>query len=88
MENMTKNRAAKAKVPGERMDLRKGDSQANRTAEAVARRSYGKLVAFVAARTRDVAAVGDALSEAFVWALADWPVNGCPLLRRQSVLPA
>ena len=32
------------------------------TAEAVARRSYGKLVAFLAARTRDVAAAEDALS--------------------------
>jgi RNA polymerase sigma-70 factor (ECF subfamily) len=44
----------------------------------VARRSYGKLVAFLAARTRDVAAAEDALSEAFAAALADWPVSGCP----------
>ena len=51
---------------------------ARTTAEAVARRSYGKLVAFLAARTRDVAAAEDALSEAFAAALADWPVNGCP----------
>ena len=36
------------------------------TADAVARRSYGKLVAFLAARTRDVAAAEDALSEAFL----------------------
>jgi predicted RNA polymerase sigma factor len=48
------------------------------TAESVARRSYGKLVAFLAARTRDVAAAEDALSEAFACALADWPRNGCP----------
>jgi RNA polymerase sigma-70 factor (ECF subfamily) len=48
------------------------------TADAVARRSYGKLVAFLAARTRDVAAAEDALSEAFAAALADWPRNGCP----------
>jgi len=54
------------------------DAQALRTADAVARRSYGKLVAFLAARTRDVAAAEDALSEAFVSALADWPRNGCP----------
>ncbi len=47
-------------------------------AGAVARRSYGKLVAFLAARTRDVAAAEDALSEAFVAALSDWPVSGCP----------
>lgn len=55
-----------------------GGAQARRTADAVARRSYGKLVAFLAARTRDVAAAEDALSEAFVAALADWPRNGCP----------
>ena len=47
-------------------------------AETVARRSYGKLVAFLAARARDVAAAEDALSEAFVSALTDWPQNGCP----------
>src|SRR5258705_12620573 len=47
-------------------------------AEAVARRSYGKLVAFLAARTRDVAAAEDALSEAFAAALIDWPLKGCP----------
>src|SRR6266403_4694673 len=57
-----------------------GDSnaQAHSTADAVARRSYGKLVAFLAARTKDVAAAEDALSEAFLAALADWPINGCP----------
>src|SRR5271170_5638498 len=55
-----------------------GDGLVGSTAEAVARRSYGKLVAFLAARTRDVAAAEDALSEAFASALADWPLNGCP----------
>src|ERR1700691_6118369 len=55
-----------------------GDAQSLSTADAVARRSYGKLVAFLAARTRDVAAAEDALSEAFASALAVWPVNGCP----------
>jgi RNA polymerase sigma-70 factor (ECF subfamily) len=44
----------------------------------VARRSYGKLVAFLAAWTRDVAAAEDALSEAFAAALEDWPKNGRP----------
>src|SRR5262245_26852200 len=48
------------------------------TAEAVARQSYGKLVAFLAARTRDVAAAEDALSEAFAAALSDWPAHGVP----------
>src|SRR5712675_1129253 len=55
-----------------------GAAQAHRTAEAVARRSYGKLVAFLVARTRDVAAAEDALSEAFTSALTDWPLKGCP----------
>jgi RNA polymerase sigma-70 factor (ECF subfamily) len=44
----------------------------------VARRSYGKLVAMLAARTRDVAGAEDALSEAFAAALADWPASGVP----------
>lgn len=52
--------------------------EAARAAEGAARRSYGKLVAFLAARTRDVAAAEDALSEAFATALADWPVRGIP----------
>ena len=47
-------------------------------AEAAARRSYGKLVAFLAARTRDVAAAEDALSAAFEAALRDWPAHGVP----------
>jgi RNA polymerase sigma factor (sigma-70 family) len=54
------------------------EEQAQLTADAVARRSYGKLVAFLAARTHDVAAAEDALSEAFAAALRDWPRNGCP----------
>jgi RNA polymerase sigma-70 factor (ECF subfamily) len=58
--------------------VKEGDAQARRTADAVARRSYGKLVAFLAARTRDVAAAEDALSEAFASALSDWPLHGCP----------
>ena len=47
-------------------------------AEAAARRSYGKLVAFLSARTRDVAAAEDALSAAFEAALRDWPEHGVP----------
>ena len=52
--------------------------EAAAAAEGAARRSYGKLVAFLAARTRDVAGAEDALSEAFAAALADWPVRGIP----------
>lgn len=47
-------------------------------AEAAARRSYGKLVAFLAARTGDVALAEDCLSEAFAKALVDWPAHGTP----------
>jgi RNA polymerase sigma-70 factor (ECF subfamily) len=54
------------------------DGDAPRVAEAAARRSYGKLIAFLAARTRDVAGAEDALSEAFAAALTDWPVHGVP----------
>ena len=57
---------------------RAGDQQAREAAEAVARRSYGKLVAFLAARTSDVAAAEDALSDAFAAALVDWPTGGIP----------
>jgi RNA polymerase sigma-70 factor, ECF subfamily len=48
------------------------------TAEAVARRSYGKLVAFLAARNGDVAGAEDALADAFAAALAHWDEGGIP----------
>ena len=54
------------------------DEQARGTAEAAARRSYGKLVAFLAARTGDVAEAEDALSEAFAAALVEWTDSGIP----------
>jgi predicted RNA polymerase sigma factor len=60
------------------MNSQESEAQARNTAETVARRSYGKLVAFLAARTRDVAAAEDALSEAFASALVEWPLKGCP----------
>jgi len=72
------SRASESEALPEHMNSPEGDAQARSTAEAVARRSYGKLVAFLAARTQDVAAAEDALSEAFAAALADWPRNGCP----------
>lgn len=50
--------------------------EAGRVAEAVARESYGRLVAFLASRTRDVAGAEDALAEAFAAALRDWPRQG------------
>lgn len=51
---------------------------ARAAAEAAARRSYGKLIAFLAAGSRDVAAAEDALAEAFASALTDWPRSGIP----------
>ncbi len=48
------------------------------TAERVARESYGRLVAFLAARTRDIAGAEDALAEAFAAALRIWPAEGVP----------
>ena len=55
-----------------------GDALAREAAENAARRSYGKLIAFLAARTRDVAGAEDALSEAFAAALTHWPKDGVP----------
>ena len=54
-----------------------GDS-ARAAAEAAARQSYGKLIAFLAARSRDVAGAEDALADAFAEALVRWPQTGVP----------
>ena len=47
-------------------------------AEETARASYGRLVAWVASRTGDIAAAEDALSDAFAAALTHWPETGAP----------
>jgi RNA polymerase sigma factor (sigma-70 family) len=46
--------------------------------EDLARHSYGRLIAYLAARSGDVAGAEDALSEAFVAALERWPADGMP----------
>ncbi|MER9842708.1 RNA polymerase sigma factor [Mesorhizobium australicum] len=51
---------------------------ARAAAETAARQSYGKLIAWLAARTRDVAAAEDALADAFAAALERWPRTGVP----------
>jgi RNA polymerase sigma-70 factor (ECF subfamily) len=51
---------------------------AHRAAERAARQSYGKLVAYLAARTSDVATAEDALADAFAATLASWPTRGIP----------
>ena len=53
-------------------------TDAHRAAEAAARDSYGRLVAYLSARSRDVAAAEDALGEAFRAALETWPRDGVP----------
>ena len=50
----------------------------HRTIERVARESYGRLVAYLSSRTRDVAGAEDALGNALVAALAHWPQDGVP----------
>jgi RNA polymerase sigma-70 factor (ECF subfamily) len=51
---------------------------AHKAAERVARESYGRLLAFLAVRTRDVAGAEDALADAFAAALRTWPDRGVP----------
>jgi len=46
--------------------------------ERVARESYGRLVAYLAVHTRDLASAEDALSNALVSALNHWPQEGVP----------
>jgi predicted RNA polymerase sigma factor len=48
------------------------------TVEAVAREEYGRLIAYLSARTRDVAGAEDALSDALIAALTTWPRDGVP----------
>ena len=54
------------------------EAAARAAAEAAARESYGKLIAYLAQRSGDVAAAEDALSQAFATALQTWPRDGCP----------
>jgi RNA polymerase sigma-70 factor (ECF subfamily) len=46
--------------------------------EAVARDSYGRLIAYLASRAGDLAGAEDALSDAFAAALERWPMDGIP----------
>lgn len=51
---------------------------ARRAAEVAARGSYGRLIASLASRSRDIAVAEDALADAFAAALATWPERGVP----------
>ena len=53
-------------------------SPAHAAAERVARESYGRLLAFVTARSGDLATAEDALADAFAAALERWPRDGVP----------
>ena len=53
--------------------------QGRAAAELAARTSYGRLVAWLAARSGDIAAAEDALGDAFAAALAEWPMKGTPV---------
>ena len=55
-----------------------GQESAHRTVERVARESYGRLVAYLSSHTHDVASAEDALSDALVKALTNWPRDGVP----------
>jgi predicted RNA polymerase sigma factor len=50
----------------------------HRAISSVARDSYGRLLAFLTARSRDVEAAEDALADAFRAALESWPRSGVP----------
>ena len=52
--------------------------EVHRAIEAVARESYGRLIAYLSVHTHDVAAAEDALSEALLAALTTWPLDGLP----------
>src|SRR3954471_21881040 len=54
------------------------ESAALEAIEVVARSAYGRLVAYLAARSGDVAGAEDALSDAFAAALQRWPADGVP----------
>ena len=51
---------------------------ARRAADTAARASYGRLLAALVARYRDIAAAEDALADAFLAAIRVWPESGVP----------
>ena len=53
-------------------------SETHRSIERAARQSYGRLLAWLAWRWRDLAAAEDALAQAFASALESWPKTGVP----------
>lgn len=74
----------------EQMDESAGRAaeDANRVAEDTLRGSYGRLVAFLASITGDLATAEDALSDALVAALRVWPQRGVPARPESWLLTA
>ncbi len=58
--------------------MSEAETAARAAVEDTARNSYGRLIAYLASRSGDVAGAEDALSEAFVAALERWPDGGVP----------
>lgn len=54
------------------------EQAAQQAVEQVARESYGRVLSYLCARTRDVAGAEDALSDALLAALTTWPRDGVP----------
>jgi RNA polymerase sigma factor (sigma-70 family) len=54
------------------------ESATHAAIEAIARNSYGRLIAYIAARSGDVAGAEDALGDAIAAALERWPAAGVP----------
>jgi RNA polymerase sigma-70 factor, ECF subfamily len=54
------------------------ESATHAAIEAIARNSYGRLIAYIAARSGDVAGAEDALGDAIAAALERWPADGVP----------
>jgi RNA polymerase sigma-70 factor, ECF subfamily len=75
---MTEPKRKSHRGPGSPQTPALRDADARAVAARVARESYGKLVAYLAAAARDVPAAEDALAEAFASALAVWPTQGAP----------
>jgi RNA polymerase sigma-70 factor, ECF subfamily len=54
------------------------ESATHAAIETIARNSYGRLIAYIAARSGDVAGAEDALEDAIAAALERWPRDGVP----------
>ncbi len=54
------------------------ESATREAVESAVRNSYGRLIAYLSARSGDVAGAEDALSDALVAALERWPADGVP----------